>query len=76
MGVGGGQGGALPSLYFENFIKIKKVVFLVLSGKKQISPLLTPLEKIWNNSLLSPPGKNPSDTHDCSVRLINRAYRS
>jgi len=33
-----GQRGPWPPLYFE--ILAKKVVFLVLSGKKQISPLL------------------------------------
>jgi len=29
--------------------------FLVLSGKKQISPLLAPLEKFWKNPLVPPP---------------------
>jgi len=37
--------GALAILDFEIFSK-KKVVFLVLSGKKQISPLLPPPGKI------------------------------
>jgi len=38
MGVGRGH-------EFENFSK-KKAVFLVSSGKKQISPLLIPVEKL------------------------------
>jgi len=41
----GGKGGALAPLDFEIFSK-KKVVFLVLSGKSQISPLLAPPGKI------------------------------
>jgi len=34
----------------------KKVVFSVLSGKKQISPVLfwAPLEKFWKNPLVPP----------------------
>jgi len=40
----------------------KKLIFLVSSGKKkQISPVLAPLEKFWKNSPLAPPGKNYSD---------------
>jgi len=39
----------------------KKVVFLVLSGKKQIAPLLDPLEKILKSPLVPPPGKSLSD---------------
>jgi len=39
------------------------VVFLVSSGKKQISPLLPPLEKFWKNPLVPPSGKNLSDAH-------------
>jgi len=35
-------------------ISAKKVLFLVSSGKKQISPLLVPLEKIWKNPLVPP----------------------
>jgi len=43
-GVGkGGLGWILKS-------SAQKVVFLVLSGKKQISPLLAPLEKFRKNS--------------------------
>jgi len=41
----GGKGRALAPLDFEIFSK-KKVVFLVLSGKSQISPLLAPPGKI------------------------------
>jgi len=38
----------------------RKVVFLVSSGKKQISLLLPP-QKILKNLLVAPPWKNPSD---------------
>jgi len=41
----------------------KKVVFLVLSGEKQISLLLASLEEFWKNPLVPPSGKNPSDAH-------------
>jgi len=40
MGVGRGAGVALPPLDFEIFSK--KGCFLILSGKKQISPPLPP----------------------------------
>jgi len=63
MGVGRkGQGGSKPPLDFEIF-RIKKIVFLVLSGKNQTSPLWSPLEKFKKNPLMPPPGKNPSDAH-------------
>jgi len=52
MGVGRGEGGSSPRLEFENFSK--KGVFLVWSRKKQISPLLAPLEKFWKNPLVAP----------------------
>jgi len=42
----------------------KNVVFLVFSGKKQVSLLLPPPRKILENPLVAPPGKNPSDAHD------------
>jgi len=46
------QGGLSPCI-LKNIAK--KVVFLVSSGKKQISPLLAlPLEKFWINPLVSP----------------------
>jgi len=51
--------GAGPTLDFEIFAK--KVVFLVLSGKKQISPLLASPGKNLEKSSSAPPGKNPSD---------------
>ena len=41
----------------------KKAVFLVLSGKKQISPLLAPLEKLLEKSTSALMDKNPSDVH-------------
>jgi len=42
-------------------ILAKKVVFLVLSGKKQISPFLAPPWKNFGKITWRPPGKNPSD---------------
>jgi len=36
---------------------------LVSSEKKLISPLLFPIENVWKNPLVAPPGKNPSDAH-------------
>jgi len=44
-------------------ISAKKAVFLVLSGKKQISPLLLLLEKRLEKSTSGPTWKNPSDAH-------------
>ena len=45
-------------------IPAKKILFLISSGKKQISPLLPPpFEKFWKNALIPPPEKNPSDDH-------------
>jgi len=38
-------------------------VFLVVSGKKQISPLWAALEKLLNKSTNAPLDKNPSDAH-------------
>jgi len=35
----------------------KKVIFLVSRGKKQILPLLPPLEKFWKNTLMACPWK-------------------
>jgi len=35
----------------------------------QISPLLPPLEKFRKNTLVAPPGKNPSDAHECIIRI-------
>jgi len=37
-------------------ISAKKAVFLVVSGKKQISPLFDPLEKHLEKSTSAPPG--------------------
>jgi len=50
MGVGRGEQG---SMHFEIFNK-EKVVFLVFSKKKQISPLLATLEKFLKNLLVTP----------------------
>jgi len=35
-------------------ISSKKVIFLISSGKKQITLLLSPLEKFWKNPLVPP----------------------
>jgi len=54
-----GAGGTLSPIEFWKYLA-KKVVFLVLSGKKQISPLL------------HPPGKHSSDAH--AWRIITAYY--
>jgi len=53
MGVGRGQGRPWPPWILK--FSAKRVVFLVLSGKKQISQLLTPPGKILENPLMPPP---------------------
>jgi len=64
----GGQGGICPRR-FRNFIK--KIVFLVSSGKNPISPLFSPP---WKNlgkiPWWSPPGKNPSDAHGSIINKL------
>jgi len=48
------------------------VVFIVLSGKRLITPLLVPPWKILEKSPGGPtPGKNPSDAQDCIFTLGN-----
>ena len=54
----GGWQGALPPWILK--ISAKKVVLLISSGKKQVSPLFPP----WKNPLVAPPGKNLSGAHD------------
>jgi len=61
MGVGRGAWRSLASLDFD--ISSKKFVFLLSSGKKQISPFVAPLEIFLKNSLAPPLGQNPSDAH-------------
>jgi len=59
----GGQRGPCPTLDFE-IISKKGCFFAISRGKKQISPLLAPWKKFWENPLLPPPlGKNPSDAY-------------
>jgi len=48
-----GAGGSWPPRGFWKFQQ-KKVVFLVSSGKKQISPLLAPIDKFWKNPQVPP----------------------
>jgi len=59
MGVGGGS--KAPPWILE--FLAKKVVFLILSGKKNFTAFGYPLEKNWKNPLVVPLGKNPSDAH-------------
>jgi len=60
MGVGRGSRGAFPP-GFWNFQE-KKVIFLVLRGKKHILPLWPPPYKNFEKNPNAPsPGKNPSD---------------
>ena len=48
----------------------KKVVFSILRGKKQISPLVAPLEKLLGKSSTAPPpGKNSYNAYDRRHRL-------
>jgi len=54
-GVRRGSMGAKASLDFEIFSKKSGILSFEL--EKQISPLLTPLEKFWKNHLVAPPGK-------------------
>ena len=48
----------------------KRVIFLVSSGKKQISPLLDPLEKFWK-SLLVPPRESILPTPMITAVLLS-----
>jgi len=57
MGVRRGWQGGLTTVFGK--FQQKKVVFLVSSGKKQILPLLAPLEKFWKNPLVFPTWKMP-----------------
>jgi len=53
MGVGRGEGGRPWPLWI-----LKMVVFLVSSGKKEISPLLASTPgNLWKNLLVGPPWK-------------------
>jgi len=45
----------------------KKVVFLVLSGNKQISLILAPGKILEKSPSAPPPGKNLSDAHANSL---------
>jgi len=57
----------LAPLDFKMFRK--KVVFSVLSAKKQILPPLAPSWKNFGKKPSAPPGKNPSDAH---ATVVNR----
>jgi len=67
--MGVGRGGARTTLDFENFNK--KVVFVVSSGKKQNSPLLSSPTNILEKSARVQPGKNPSDAHGCRYKIFS-----
>jgi len=63
-GIGvGREAGSLSSWILK--ISAKKVVFLISSGKKQISPLLapTPGKNLKKSPRAHHPGKNPYDAH-------------
>ena len=49
------EGGPCSPWILKSFAK--KIIFFVLNGKKQISPLLPPLEKFWKNPLVAHPWK-------------------
>jgi len=68
----GVERGTLPPwiLRFDIFLihfYQNQVVFLVSSGKNEISPFTAPWENLfgylWKNPLLVPSAKNPSDVH-------------
>jgi len=73
MGVGRGAGGALASLWILKLLA-KKVVFSILRGKKQISPLLAPPGKIFGKIPYCLPWKkssrHPWPCHDESENLL------
>jgi len=54
-------------------ISAKKDIFLISSAKKQISPLLAPLEKFWKKFPSAPPGKNLSDAHGKKSEILGRS---
>jgi len=56
-----GQWSLGPRQIFKTLAK--RVDFLLSKGKKQISPLLDPLQTFLKNPLVAPSRKNPSDTH-------------
>jgi len=58
----GGQGRGVAPWILK--LLAKKIVFLVLNGKKQISPFLTLPGNIFEKSPSAPSGKNPSEDHD------------
>ena len=64
MSEGGGRRFKAP---LDLKISAEKVVFIVSSEKKQISPLLDPPRKILEIPYLTPPGKNTSDAHGFST---------
>ena len=69
MGVGRGGRGGLAPLDFE--IISKKRLFFQFRGVKNKFHHFWPLwKKVWENSLLLPPGKNPSDAHDNDFATI------
>jgi len=63
MGVGRRAVGGLGPPWILK-ISAKKYCFLSFEYEKQISPLLTPLQKFCKNSLVTSPWKKPSDAHN------------
>ena len=55
------KGGGLSPLDLK--ISAKKGCFLDSSGKNKFNHFWLHLEKFWKNSLVAPPGKNPSNAH-------------
>jgi len=60
MGVGRG-GPSLPPDF--EIISKKKLFFQFRGVKTKFHHFLPPWKKFWENPLLAPPGKNPSDVH-------------
>jgi len=73
MGVGKRGGGALAPWILKS--PAKKGCFLSFEGEKSnFDTFGPPLEKNWKNTLATPPGKNPSDAHDCKLGFTRAAY--
>jgi len=75
MGVGGrAERGLGPPCILKTLAK--KGCFLSFEWEKDKFTTFGHPEKNLEKNPSAAPGKNPSDAHDCSLGLINRAYRS
>ena len=58
----GGATGFGPATDFKNFHQ-KRLLSQFRVGENKFHHFWIPLEKFWKNTLVPPPGKNPSDAH-------------